>query len=159
MLMIKLAIQCCYCVLLLCVGNIEYRSDRDDGFRVEYRILAVDEARDKTHVNVRISVDNPLSADQIKRLVCRVISEQKPSNSRVLRIFIYLKLDRFFADVVPNPANRIAYSHAMAAYFWNPRLSPAGKLQVYKDDCGMDYTRRPHSLNFDHSKECDQSKK
>src|SRR3989442_8545312 len=119
----------------------------------EYKVLVSDISppvhRPRT-ATFRVSVKEALTQSAIQKVICSVLLHQHLTDITVVRVFLYLQLDHFFADVRPNPRNKEVYDKAVAAYFWNENLldSPHA-LQIYKDHNGKDLPDGPNYYRFD----------
>src|SRR5881296_1904429 len=75
----------------------------------KYKILASDlspAGHKPAMATYRVSVMEPLTQRDIESVVCDVLAKQQLPDVEILRVFLYLRLDAFFADVAPNPRNK-----------------------------------------------------
>jgi hypothetical protein len=121
-----------------------------------YRLLRADK---RTVAGVQmvgyvVSVDRFPSRGDLERLVCRVLSEQKPESFWRLAINIYHDLDEYMPTAGLPPLEAKLGDHDLAIYIWNVDLPTAkNRLTVMRNTRG-EALNPPQGYDFDHTVAC-----
>ena len=107
-------------------------------------------------INYHISVDDHLTIEELKELVCRTLKGEDLDSFKYVRVFVFHSAAGYtrLSDDAELAKKQIA------SYFWNPELldrDEAWQLTAYADSDGTVYPReeRPH-VRFDHRTQCDR---
>lgn len=125
---------------------------------VPYRLLSSRESGSPGTIkefDYNVSVDSYLEVSDVKNVICRLISDEKPQRYEILSIGVYYKLDRYVHAGEGEPADSAEYrEHRIVQYHWN-KDSPkdSRRLVVIKDAKGKSLPEwRFH--DFNHMKSC-----
>ena len=119
-----------------------------------YRLLWKLEDTHTGWINYRVSVEDYLSPDQLKQLVCGVVRREKPEGFKYVRIFVYHSVQDFKMMIV----DQAVAGRTIATYFWNRDMigKRGWELTVYKDTQGKEYQFEDRlRLRFNHLADCE----
>ena len=102
-----------------------------------YRKLAVERAHfPVSYLHYHISVDKwPESIDDIKPVVCAVVSDEKPRDYEVLVVYFYFNLEKCVTPLVPDiyPEDPLAWKRDIGHYVIRADRAQ-GMLYLHRDN-------------------------
>ena len=105
-----------------------------------------------------VSVDSFLDRATIEKLICQIMSRQKPEPYSRLQISIYRQLDEYIPPVGAPSLEAKLREHALAYYTWNVSLpGTRDRLTIIRDKNGNVF-KTPVRSQFEHKTECDSAK-
>lgn len=135
---------------LQCCGTAG--QDEGDGGR-NYKLLWSLDDTITGWINYRVSVEELLSPDELKNLVCSVVRREKPEGFKYVRIFVYHSVKEYqMMNVDKALSDRI-----IATYFLNREMigKKGWELTVFKDTEGREYKFEDRlRIRFNHLANC-----
>jgi len=139
-------------------GHLQVRPQTPSENEIAYRVLDSQSPSERDpfkQASYIISVDQIPDRLGIQKLLCQVVTKQKPSNYSMLRITIYYNLKVWVPALDGDEkALREHFNHIVAQYAWNVRLT--GKLQRLRivRDGREEALSPPREYEFDHQESC-----
>ena len=101
-----------------------------------------------------VSVDRPLSRENVQILICRILIKEQPPRFEKLNILVFVDLDEYIPSNGSALLEQKNTAHQLAWYVWNGKLPKVrGRLVMIKDTDGNPLDQL-QSREFDLEKNC-----
>ena len=121
---------------------------------LSYRVLYSSNRPGGRSIGYVVSVDHLLDRNQIEKLICRVLLNEKAPTSSIVGVSIYYKLDKYVpTGGLPNLEAELR-EHDVADYLWNADFPGARKRLTVIRDAKGNILDPPQANEFDHTTAC-----
>ncbi len=129
----------------------EYQGAGTTSWQPSYHILEVQSGKRFywTYEYYYLSIDERMSEEKFKKLICYVMKNEKAGGRDVIVINVYYRVKSHL-----DPENFESIRNLIGTYTFDAKIGPEKRIAFFQDEAGKPFKPRAKFVAFDHRNDC-----